>query len=114
MITSKKTKRQMRHKRIRAKVSGTATKPRLAVFRSNTDIYVQLIDDEKAETIAAAQGSKTSAKTPKERAHAAGAEIAKLATAKGVTTVVFDRGGFLFTGSVKALAEGAREGGLIF
>ncbi len=114
MSTSKITKRQSRHRRIRAKVSGTPERPRLAVFRSNTAIYAQLIDDTKAHTIAAADTKQSKAKTQGERAKETGMAIAKLAKDKGVTLAVFDRGGFLYAGSIKALAEGAREGGLTF
>lgn len=107
------TSRDRRRKRIRAKIAGTSARPRLSIYKSNTAMYAQLIDDVKGVTIAAvstlkAEGNKTtSAKT-------AGTELAKLAKAKGVDKVVFDRGGFIYTGRVKALAEGAREGGLIF
>jgi len=106
-------KRVRRHKRIRARVSGIAARPRLAVFRSNKFIYAQLIDDVSATTIAAAndmdaKGTKT------ERATAIGNEIAKIAKSKNITSIVFDRGGFRFTGRVKALADAARAGGLQF
>lgn len=114
MATAKATKRQARHKRIRAKVSGTADRPRLAVYRSNTAIYAQLIDDTKAHTIAAANTTQSKAKTQPERAKETGLAIAKLAKSAGVAAVVFDRGGFLYAGSIKALADGAREGGLTF
>ncbi len=103
--TIKQEKRARRHKRIRATITGTAERPRFSVFKSNMAIYAQLIDDAKGHTLAAAKG-KDAAKV--------GAEVAKLASAKGVTKVVFDRGGYLYTGSVKALADAAREAGLQF
>jgi len=100
---------------VRAKVSGTEARPRLAVFKSNRYMYAQLINDDLGVTIASASdlGVKEG-KVKTERAHAVGTALAKLAKAKGVEQVVFDRGGFLYTGRVKALALGAREGGLIF
>lgn len=106
-------KRERRHKRIRARVSGTAERPRLAVFKSNKFIYAQLIDDAAATTILAANDMATKG-TKVEGATAVGKEIAKLAAAKKITSIVFDRGGFRFTGRVKALADAAREGGLNF
>lgn len=110
-ITS--TTRERRRKRIRSKISGTADRPRLSVYKSNAYMYAQLIDDSKGLTIVAAssmgvKGNKT------EAAAKVGAELAKLAKAKGVTKVVFDRGGFIYTGRVKALADASREGGLEF
>ncbi len=109
--------RLRRHRRVRKHVSGTAERPRLAVFRSNKGVSAQLIDDLEARTLAAAswtrlpksfKGSKT------EQAAAVGKELAANAKKAGVEAVVFDRGGYLYHGRVKALAEGAREGGLIF
>ena len=103
---------------IRKKVSGTAQKPRLAVFRSNTDIYAQLIDDSKGLTIAAASSkdkdikAQTGNKTDKSKL--VGAALARKAGELNVKEVVFDRGGYLYHGRVKAVAEGAREGGLQF
>ena len=114
MTNSKTDKRISRHKRIRAKISGTATRPRLSVFRSNKFIYAQIIDDEKSETLAASDSMKSKAKTPVEQAKEVGSEIAKAAKDKKIEEVVFDRGGFAFAGAVKALAESAREGGLKF
>jgi large subunit ribosomal protein L18 len=107
------TSRDRRRKRIRAKIAGTAERPRLSIYKSNTAMYAQLIDDDKGVTLAAvstlkAKGNKT------ESSKAAGIELAKLAKVKSVVKVVFDRGGFIYTGRVKALAEGAREGGLDF
>ncbi len=115
MATSniKKEKRVRRHVKIRTKIAGTASMPRLAVFRSNKFMYAQLIDDENAKTLVSA--SSLEAKTKKsEAALAVGKEIAKKALALKITSVVFDRGGFGYKGRVKALADGAREGGLKF
>lgn len=103
-----------RHNRIRAKVSGTPEMPRLAVFRSNKNVYVQVIDDTKGMTIVGLSSEKVKGKGLMERSGNVGREIAKLAKDKGITKVVFDRGGFLYTGKIKAVADGAREGGLKF
>jgi large subunit ribosomal protein L18 len=100
--------------RVRARMSGTAEKPRLSVFRSNTSISVQAIDDISGKTLFSANDKKIKKGTKTERAGAVGKEIAKVMTAKGVATCIFDRGGYLYHGRVKALAEGAREGGLAF
>lgn len=110
---SRKQKREVRHKRIRAKVAGTAVCPRLAVFRSNRFIYAQLIDDATGTTLASAtsQGMKGGMQ---ESAAKVGEAIAKAAADKKITSAVFDRGGFSYTGTIKALAEGARQGGLAF
>ena len=97
--------RDRKRKKIRAKVSGTASRPRLSVFKSNTAIYAQLIDDDKAVTLATARGAK---------ADKVGTEIAKKAVAKKISKVVFDRGGYIYTGKVLALAESARKAGLKF
>ena len=110
---SKKTKRVSRHKRIRAKVAGTSERPRLAVFRSNKVVYAQLIDDSKGVTIAAAS-SKDMKGGARESARKVGEAIAKAAKDKNVSAAVFDRGGFSFTGAIKELADGARDGGLTF
>ncbi|GEO07872.1 50S ribosomal protein L18 [Segetibacter aerophilus] len=111
-------KRQKIRYRVRKKVSGTATKPRLSVFRSNSEIYAQLIDDTTGTTLAAASSREKdiAAQTaPKvEKSKMVGAAIARKATALGLTTCVFDRGGNLYHGRVKAVADGAREGGLQF
>ncbi|MBX4215990.1 50S ribosomal protein L18 [Candidatus Parcubacteria bacterium] len=103
-----------RKARIRAKLSGTHERPRLAVFRSNKYCYGQLIDDAKGMTIAAASDATAKGKTKTERAKAAGKALAEAALGKKVTKAVFDRGGFAYTGRVKAFADGAREGGLTF
>ena len=109
--------RQRRHRRVRGRLAGTAERPRLAVFRSNVGIYAQLIDDVEGETVAAAgwQNLKKSFKGSKtEQAKEVGKLLAQNAKKAGVETCVFDRGGYLYHGRVKALAEGAREGGLRF
>lgn len=111
---SKNTRRQTRHKRIRARVVGTANKPRLAVFKSNRSVYVQLIDDEAGKTLLAIDSRKVKGNNTKERAMAVGKEIAKQAKGAGIEKVVFDRGGFRYQGAVAALADAAREGGLKF
>ena len=108
--------RARRHRRIRGKVNGTPERPRLSVFRSNLRIYAQVIDDVKGHTLAAA-GSHEADLKPLKKADAAtavGRLIAERARAAGVEKVVFDRGGYLYHGRVKALADGAREGGLLF
>lgn len=107
-------KRIRRHARIRAKVSGTAECPRLNVSKSNTRLYAQLIDDVSGTTLAAISDDTQSGSTKTDRAHAAGVAIAKVAKEKGIERIVFDRGGNLYIGRVRALAEGAREGGLQF
>lgn len=114
-MNQKVLRRATIHHRIRKKVSGTSQVPRLHVFRSNAGIYAQAIDDLSGSTIAAASSKKTKVEgTKSDVAKAVGMAVAKLLQAKGITNVVFDRGGFLYHGRVKALAEGAREGGLQF
>ena len=112
----KKELRRLKIKaRIRCKVSGTASCPRLTVFRSNKQIYAQVIDDEAGVTLASASSLKLEAKgTKQEIAALVGAEVAKAAIAAGVETVVFDRNGYLYHGRVKQLADSAREAGLKF
>lgn len=105
----------MRHKRIRSQVSGTAECPRLSVYRSNKYISVQAIDDSSdSNTIASASSKNVSKGTPIEKAAEVGKTIAETLTKAGIKKVVFDRGGFIYTGKVKALADAAREGGLKF
>lgn len=111
---TKKGKRVVRHARIRSRVSGTADMPRLALFKSNTAVYVQLINDTTGVTIASASTKTEKKGTMTEKSRSAGVAIAKAAQAKNISRVVFDRGGFIYTGVVKALADGAREGGLTF
>ena len=108
--------RRKRHTRIRKKISGTAERPRLAVFRSNKHIYVQVIDDLSGTTLASAstKDATLGAANTVEGAAKIGATVAERAVAAGVSSVVFDRGGFKFHGKVKALADGAREKGLQF
>lgn len=106
--------RMRRHNRIRAKVSGTAAMPRLAIFRSARHISAQLINDDTSMTLVSCSDAKIAKGTKVERAQAVGKQIAVLAKEKKVTKVVFDRGGFLYAGRVKALADAAREGGLEF
>jgi len=106
-------KRNSRHRRIRAKVAGTAERPRLVVFRSNKAIYAQLIDDDTAKTIASADSRKSKG-TMTENAKEVGVDIAKKAKNAKITKVVFDRAGYQYTGSIATLAEAAREGGLEF
>ena len=114
MSLKKVQNRKRRHKRVRAKVSGSAKRPRLSVFRSNTSIYAQLIDDSCSKVLATASSLKTKKGRGVEAAMQVGVELAKLAKEKQITECVFDRGGYLYHGRVKALAEGAREGGLKF
>lgn len=118
MALSKSEKRNRIHLRIRKTISGTAERPRLCVFRSNKEIYAQLIDDANGKTIMAASSrdkSIASAKANKaDTAKLVGKAVAEKATKAGVDAVVFDRGGYLYHGRVKQLAEGAREGGLKF
>lgn len=119
MFTKVDTNKQRlrRHKRIRAKISGTAARPRLDVFRSNQNIYAQIIDDENGVTLLSASTLEKEFEGyggNKEAAKAVGAMIAKRALERGITEVVFDRGGYVYHGRVQALAEAAREGGLKF
>ena len=111
---TKKDNRARRHNRIRARVSGTKECPRLCVFRSNKYLYAQLVDDEKGTTLSAIDTKKMKGKTLRERATEAGEALAAEAKKNKIEKVVFDRGGFLFTGSIKDFAEGARKGGLKF
>ena len=111
MVKTKKEQRQRRHKRIRTRIIGTAKRPRLAFFKSNTAVYGQVVNDEKGIVISS---QKEKGKTPTLRAYAAGKALAKKAVTKKIKEVVYDRGGFLYTGNARAFAEGAREGGLKF
>ena len=115
--TDSNKQRLKRHIRVRAKVSGTAIKPRLAVYRSNANISAQIIDDVAGVTLVAASTLEASFEgigSNKEAARKVGNTLAKRALEKGITTVVFDRGGYIYHGRVSELAEGAREGGLQF
>ena len=114
---NKNAKRQKRHVRVRAKISGTPQRPRLNVFRSNTNIYAQIIDDVNGVTLASASSLDSSIENAAgnvETARKVGELLAQRAKEKEITTVVFDRGGYIYHGRVQALAEGAREGGLEF
>ncbi|MBI4919908.1 50S ribosomal protein L18 [Candidatus Azambacteria bacterium] len=108
-IKNIKIKKQARHKRIRAKIKGAENRPRISVFKSNKYIYAQLIDDKNGKTLIAISGDKGL-----KSAYEVGKSLAKKAAAKGVSEVVFDRGGYKFHGAVLELAKGAREGGLKF
>jgi len=117
---SRAAARIRRHRRVRKNVAGTSQRPRLNVFRSLTDIYAQVIDDEAGNTLVSASTidselrAQVKGLTKTEQAKLIGKAIAKRAQAEGIDTIVFDRGGFRYMGRVKALAEGAREGGLLF
>jgi large subunit ribosomal protein L18 len=108
----KRTARLRRHRRIRKRIQGTADRPRLAVFRSNRHIYAQLVDDRAARTLASASDAGLAEGDKSERAKRVGQALAERARAAGVQNAVFDRGGHLYHGRVRALADGAREGGL--
>ena len=115
--TDRKMERTRRHIRVRRKISGTAERPRLCVYRSNTNLYVQVIDDVAMKTLVSASTLDKDVKTKranKEAAKELGTLIAKKALDKKINTVVFDRGGYIYHGVVKELAEAAREGGLKF
>ena len=115
--TNRKLERERRHERVRTKVSGTAECPRLCVFRSNTNIYAQVIDDTKGITLVQASTLDKEVKTKhanKEAAKEVGTLVAKRALAKKIKTVVYDRSGYIYHGVVKELAEAAREAGLEF
>jgi large subunit ribosomal protein L18 len=111
---NRQQKRISRHKRVRAKVIGTAERPRLSVYKSNTQLMAQIIDDSKGATVVAVSSANEKAKTPRERAELAAGTLAKLAGEKGVKAVVFDRGGFQYVGTIKAFADAARAAGLEF
>jgi ribosomal protein L18, bacterial type len=110
-----KAKRDRRHDRIRAKITGTSERPRLCVFRSEKHIYAQVVDDATGKTLAAASSNEKDFEgvgSNKEAARKVGMKVAERAIAQGIETVVFDRGGYVYHGRVQSLAEGAREGGL--
>lgn len=117
---SRAAARERRHKRVRKSVSGTTERPRLNVFRSSAEIYVQVIDDQAGQTLVSASSIDHELKAQmaglkkSDQAKLVGKAIAERAKSKGITKVVFDRGGFRYTGRVKALADAAREGGLDF
>ena len=117
---SRNEARLHRHARVRKKIFGTPERPRMNVFRSITDIYVQIIDDHSGKTLVSCSSidvalrDSLKGKTKIEQATLVGEEVAKRAKDKGISTIVMDRGGYIYTGRVKALAEGARKGGLEF
>jgi len=123
-MSIRKIKRKIRHLRLRKKIKGTAERPRLVVFKSNRHIYAQIVDDEKNKVLVAAHSLKMKPRKSSDSsnkknkkiliAFEVGKALAELAAAKGIKKVVFDRGGWPYHGRIKALAEGAREGGLIF
>lgn len=109
---NKRTNRIRRHTRIRAKISGTAERPRIAVFKANQHVYVQAIDDTTSKTVAAINDAAIKKGTKTERAMAAGKTLAELLKKQGIAKAVFDVGGFKYHGRVRAVAEGVREGGI--
>ena len=115
-VLTKENRRLKRRRRVRAKITGTAERPRISVFRSNRGISAQLIDDEAGRTLVAVNWTEGDLRTlpSAQRARRAGELLAQRAKEAGVSTAVFDRGGYRYHGQVKALAEGAREGGLRF
>ena len=120
-ITSKNLRRAMRHNRVRAKIAGTADRPRLCVFKSNNFTYASLVNDVAHKTLITISSAKTKVKATKDNpfrkvaeATAVGEQLGAWAKKEGLTTVVFDRAGFRYTGRVKAVAEGARAAGLVF
>lgn len=115
MKSLKREKRARRHSRIRSHMQGTANRPRLVAFRSLKHNYLQLVDDENKKVLCGINDAKSKkGGTKTERAKLVGTELAKLASSKGITACVFDRGGYKYHGRVKAMADGAREGGLKF
>ncbi len=115
-VLTNRQRRLRRRRRVRARVTGTAARPRLSVYRSNRGVFAQLIDDGKGHTVAAVNWIEPELRklTASEQAKRAGELLAERAKAAGVESCVFDRGGYQYHGRVKALAEGAREGGLVF
>ncbi len=113
-VATKEAKRLKRRRRVRAKVRGTATRPRISVFRSNRGIFAQLVDDDTGHTLAAVQWTEDGLRDlePMEQATEAGKRLAQRAKDAGIERAVFDRGGYQYHGRVKALAEGVREGGV--
>ena len=113
-VLTKEQRRLKRRRRVRAKIHGTAERPRISVFRSNRGLFAQLVDDDAGRTLAAVAWTEADLRSlkPMEQAARAGALLAERAKAAGVESAVFDRGGYRYHGRVKALAEGAREGGL--
>lgn len=112
--STKTTNREARQRRIRARVSGTAARPRLAIFRSNTRVVAQVIDDVAGKTLAAVSSDKMKGGTQKERALAAAKDVAGKIKGLGISTIVFDRGGYLYTGTIKEFADTVRGEGIVF
>jgi large subunit ribosomal protein L18 len=113
-MVNKDSRRRKIHDKIRSKINGTSELPRMSVYRSNKQIYVQLIDDVNGSTLASASSKDVKGGTKSDVSKLVGKAIAEKATSKGIANVVFDRGGFLYHGRVKALADAAREAGLKF
>ena len=116
-MKNQKLKRIIRHKRVRSKILGTPERPRLSVYRSQKHVFLQLIDDKKGKTLFSVSDKSLKAKnktTKSELSHEAGKVLAKKAIESGIKKIVFDRGGYIYKGRVKKIAEGAREGGLNF
>ena len=115
-VVTKRQARLRRRRRVRARIVGTAERPRLSVYRSNRGLFAQVIDDDAGRTLASVQWTESDLRSlkPMEQANKAGVLLAERAKAAGIESVVFDRGGYQYHGRVKALAEGAREGGLSF
>lgn len=111
-VVKKNVARKIRHKKIRSRLAGDAKRPRLSVFKSNVVLYAQIIDDQKGQTLLSLSDHKQTGKTKTERARAAGKKIAEMALKKNINVVLFDRGGYLFQGRVKAFAEAAKKAGL--
>jgi len=111
---TREERRYRRHLRVRKKVTGTAERPRLAIFRSDKHIYAQLVDDVAGVTLATASSLKLAEGKKSEKASTVGKTLASIAKERGITSVVFDRAGYKYHGRVKAVADGAREGGLEF
>ncbi len=111
---TKTEKRERRHRRVRAKVIGTSARPRLSIYRSNTRILAQVIDDEAGKTIASVSSASEKGATPRERAESSAKKIAALMKGKGIASVVFDRGGFQYLGTIKAFADTVRSEGISF
>ena len=113
-MKSRTQKRETRHNRVRAKVSGTGERPRLSIYKSRARLIAQIINDDEGKTIAAISSDTEKGKTPRERAENAAATLAARAKEKGVTKVVFDRGGFQYLGTIAVFADAARKAGLEF
>lgn len=111
---TKPQRRERRHRRVRSKVVGSTTRPRLSVYKSNTRVIAQIIDDERGVTLVAVSSDTEKGKTPQERAQAAAVSLAKRAKDMKIESVVFDRGGFQYLGTIKAFADAARSAGLQF